>query len=76
MIRFGQQDDIIHIQNMHQSASTIMQHQHDYRQPGGRKGVEVALDLGDAMLQRQQPLPQKPLKHRPHTRPVDAKAYS
>jgi len=38
---------------------------------GGRKGVEVALDLGDAMLQRQQPLPQKPLKHRPHTRPVN-----
>ena len=25
--------------------------------PGGREGVEVALDLGDAMLKRQQPLP-------------------
>ena len=43
----------------------------DDEQPGGRKGVEVALDLGDAVLERQQSLPQKPLKHRPNTRPVD-----
>ena len=64
MVWFGRQDDIIHILNMNQSEG------HD-DQPGGRKGVEVALDLGDAMLKRQQSLPQKPLKHRPHTRPVD-----
>ena len=38
--------------------------------PGGREGVEVALDLGDAVLQGQQPLPQESLKDRSHTRPA------
>ena len=38
--------------------------------PGGREGVEVALDLGDAVLQGQQPLPQESLKDRSHARPA------
>ena len=42
----------------------------DDEQPGGRKGVEVALDLGDAVLQGQQALPQESLKDRSHTRPA------
>ena len=38
--------------------------------PGGGEGVEVALDLGDAVLQGQQALPQESLKDRSHTRPA------
>jgi len=38
---------------------------------GGREGVEVALDLGDAVLQGQQPLPQESLKDRSHAWPVN-----
>ena len=38
--------------------------------PGWREGVEVALDLGDAVLQGQQPLPQESLKDRSDTRPA------
>ena len=38
--------------------------------PGGREGVEVALDLGDAVLQGQQALSQESLKDRSHTRPA------
>ena len=38
--------------------------------PGGREGVEVALDLGDAVLQGQQPLSQESLEHRSHARPA------
>ena len=38
--------------------------------PGGREGVEVALDLGDAVLQGQQPLPQESLKDRSHAWPA------
>ena len=49
----------------------ILRRQCCLHQPGGRERVEVALDLGDTVLERQQPLPQKTLKHRPHARPMD-----
>ena len=38
--------------------------------PGWRKRVEVALDLGDAVLQGQQALPQESLEERSDARPA------
>lgn len=43
-----------------------------FRQGPRRAGsvAEVALDLGYAVVGRQQPFPEQALQHRPHARPV------